>query len=123
MRDVDAGLFREQHRAEMNAAAFAGGSVIELAWLLLGERDQYLHIMCGQRRIHQNDEWTGGDQSDRREILARVVADVGVKRQVNRKRAGAAEAERVAVGRGLGDLARAERTAGATMILDDDLLA
>src|SRR5665213_4469860 len=121
MRDVDAGLFREQHRAEMNAAAFAGGGVIELAGLRFGERDQFLHIMRGQRRVHQNDEWTGSDQSDWREILARVVADIGVKRRVNRKRAGAAEAKRVAVGRGLGDLARAERAAGATMILDDDL--
>ena len=38
-------------------------------------------------------------------------------------RAGAAEAERVAVGRGLRDLARRDRAARAALVLDHDLLA
>ena len=48
MREFDAGAQREQHGAEVNAAAAAGGGIIELARLLLGERDQFLHVVRGQ---------------------------------------------------------------------------
>jgi hypothetical protein len=78
VRDVDAGLFSKQHRAEVNAAAFAGRCIVEFARLLLGERDQLLHVVGGQRWIHQDDERAGSDQSYRREVLARVVADVRI---------------------------------------------
>src|SRR5450631_4190865 len=102
----------------MDAAAFAGRGVIELARLRLGERDQLLHVVRGQRRVDQNDERAGGDEPDRREVLARVVADVWIKRRIDGERSGAAEPERVAVGRGLGDLAGAERAAGAAVVFD-----
>ena len=75
------------------------------------------------RRMHQHDQRAGRDQADRREILARVVADIGIERRIDRERAGAAEHERVAVGRGLRDRARRDRAAGAAAVLDHDLLA
>ncbi len=56
-------------------------------------------------------------------VLARVVADIAVERRVDGERAGAAEAQRVAVRRGLRDLPRRDRAAGAAAVLDDDLLA
>ena len=60
---------------------------------------------------------------DRREILARVVADIRIKRRIDGERASAAEPERVAIGGGLGDLARADRAAGAAVVLDHHRLA
>ena len=80
-------------------------------------------VFAGDGRVHQHDQRTGRDQADRREILARVVADIRIERRIDRVRAGAAEAERVAVGRGLRDLARRDRAAGAALVLDHDLLA
>jgi hypothetical protein len=56
-------------------------------------------------------------------VLARVVTCFWIKRGIDGERAGTAEPERVAVGRRLGDLARADRAAGAAMVLDHDLLA
>src|SRR4029078_12155429 len=114
MRDLNAGRFREQHGAEMYAAPAAGRSIIQLARLRLGERDELLHVVRGHRRVYQDYERTGGDKADRREVLALIVAGVRIKRRVDGERAGAAEPEGVAVGRGLGDLAGADRTAGPT---------
>src|SRR5262249_4679077 len=59
---------------------------------------------------------------DWREILARVVADAGIERWVDRKRA-CRDEKRVAVRLGLGDLARGDGASGAAAILDDDALA
>ena len=80
-------------------------------------------IECaGTVRMHQHDIAARRDQADRREILARVVADVGIERRVDRKRA-RRDQKRVAVGRGLGDLARRDGAAGAAAVLDHDGLA
>ena len=53
------------------------------------------------------------DQSDRHEILARIVARVGIERRIDRKRAGAREQDRVTVGRGPRHLARCDGAAAA----------
>ena len=107
----------------MNAAADPGRRVVQLAGLALRERDQFGDRFRLDVRIDQHDQRAGGDQADRREILARVVADIGVERRIDRERAGAAEAERVAVGRGFRDLARRDRAARPALVLDHDLLA
>ena len=61
-----------------------------------------------------------GDQPDRREILARIVARIGIEARIDRDRAGVAEQQRVAVGLGLGDRAGAEIAAGAGAVIDHD---
>ena len=47
MGDVDAGFGREIDRAEMNAAADAGGRIIDPSGLVFGERDQSLTECAG----------------------------------------------------------------------------
>ncbi len=123
VRELDAAHHLEQHGAEMDAAADAGGGVVELARILLGERDQLRDAACRQIRVDQHDQRAGADQADRREVLARIVADVLVERRVDRQRAGPADDQGVAVGRGLGDRPRRGRAAGAGAVLDHDLLA
>ena len=59
----------------------------ELAGLLLRQRDQFRDRVRRHRRMHQHDIGARRDQADRREILARVVADVGIERRIDRKRA------------------------------------
>ena len=80
-------------------------------------------IECaGDRRMHQHDIAARRDQADRREILARVVADVGIERRIDRERA-RRDQKRVAVGLGLRHLARRDGAAGAAAVLDHDGLA
>ena len=64
-----------------------------------------------------------GNQADRREVLARIVAGVRIKRRVDGERASAAEPKGVAVGRSLGDLTGADRTAGTTAVFNHQRLA
>ena len=95
---------------------------VSLPGSLLRQRDQFGDRTRRHRRMHQHDIAARCDQSDRREILARVVADIGIERRVDRERA-RGDQERVAVGLGLGDLARRDGAAGAAAVLDHDGLA
>ena len=61
-----------------------------------------------------------GDEPDRRKVLARVVAGIGVEARIDRNRAGVAEQQRVAVGLGLGDRAGAKIAAGAGAVVHHD---
>ena len=121
--ELDGRHMGEQLGAEMDAAADAGGGVIELAGLALGERDQLGDAFRRHRGIDQDRQRAGGDQADGGKILARIVTDIRVERGIDRERAGAAEAERVAVGLRARDLAGRDAAAGAAAILDHDLLA
>jgi hypothetical protein len=107
----------------MDAAAGPGRRIVELAGIALGRRDQFADRFRRNGRVHQHDQRARGDQPDRREIPSRVVADILIERRIDRERAGAAETERIAVGRGFRDLARRDRAAGAALVLDHDLLA
>ena len=72
--------------------------------------------------MHQHDVRAGGDQADGREIPARVIADVGIERRIDRKRA-CGDQKRVAVGFGSRDLTRRDGAARAAAVLDHDGLA
>src|SRR4029079_5757228 len=65
----------------------------------------------------------GGDPPDRGEVLARVIANVGIEVRPDRQSAGVAEPDGVAVGIGLRERAGADSAAGAGAVVDDDLLA
>src|SRR3954466_11867334 len=105
MRQRNAGHMGEQCSAEMNTAPGPGRGVVQLAWFALGECDQLGNGSRLDRGVHQYDQRTGRDQSDGREILARIVADIRIEGWIDGKRAGAAEGQRVAVRRALRRLA------------------
>ena len=63
------------------------------------------------------------DEADRREILARIHAELGVEARVDRQRPGVAEQQRVAVRRGARDRARADGAPAAAAVVDGHGLA
>ena len=63
------------------------------------------------------------DEADRRKILARVHVEPGVEAGVDRKRAGVAQQQRVAVGCGARHRAGADRAAAAAAVVDRHGLA
>ena len=63
------------------------------------------------------------DERDRHEVLHGIVGKVLVEARVDRVRADGAAHDRVAVGRGLGDLGGTEPAARARLVLDDHGLA
>jgi hypothetical protein len=73
--------------------------------------------MREQRHRHR------GDQPDRREVLARIEAGIGVEARVDGNGSGVAEEQRVAVGRALDEGARADEAGAAGAVVDHDLLA
>jgi hypothetical protein len=113
----------EELGAEVDAAAAAGGGIVDLAGLVLRERNELRQRLCRQRRIDEHDERARRDEADRRKILARVVADIGIEGRIDGERSGATEAERIAVGRRARHLPGRDRAAGAAAVLDHDLLA
>ena len=118
---VETGRGLEILGGEIAAGADRRGAEIELARILLRDRD---HVGDGpgrKRRMRDQGDRHRGDQADRREILARVVAGIRVEARIDRDGAGVREHQRVAVGLGLGDRAGADRAAAAGAVLDDDL--
>jgi hypothetical protein len=89
----------------------------------LADLDQLGERTGGKARMHHDQVRGRGDDADRVEVLARIVAEVldEAGRRPNR-RAGHHQ-QRVAVGRGLRDRAGRDRAAGAAAVVDDDLLA
>src|SRR6185503_6657935 len=119
MGDVDLGGELEQFAGEMRQAAGAGGREVELARLFLGERDQLLHVVGGDAGRHHQHFRHFGDQRDGREILERVVGHL-LHAGRDGERAGADDADGVAVGLGLGDHVGAEHAGLAGAVLDHD---
>jgi hypothetical protein len=103
----------------MIAARVAGGSVIELAGILLRERDQLLERARRHARVQHEDVRRDGELRDRREIALDVVARLLVERHV-RGVGAAADEQRVAVGRRARDVFRRDVAAAAGPVLDDD---
>ena len=64
-----------------------------------------------------------GKSGHRRNVLARIVGHLLAKPEIGAERAGPAEPDHVAVGRGLGDRFDRDHAAGAGAVLDHDRLA
>src|SRR4029079_13159891 len=73
--------------------------------------------------MHHQRVRRGGDPPDRGEVLAWIVADVGIEVWPDRQGAGVAEPDGVAVGSGLCHTVAADGPAGAGAVVDHDLLA
>ena len=122
VRHLDAGHLQEQHLGQERRAAGAGRCHRELAGLGLGEVDQLLDRM-GRRGVrHEHEIGKLGDKRDRREIRNRIVAQRAVEAGVHRQRRGG-EQDRVSVGIGARDVFVADVGAGASLVLDENLLA
>ena len=80
-------------------------------------------VLPGKRRMRQQRDRHRGDQSDRREVLARIEAGVGVEGRVDRDRAGVAEEQRIAVRRAADERAGADDARAADAVVDDHLMA
>ena len=73
--------------------------------------------------MHHQRVRRSGDPPDRGEVLARVVADVGIEVRPDRQGAGVAEPDGVTVGIGFRERPGADGAAGASAVVDHDLLA
>ena len=123
MHDVDAEAGLERLGGEVMDAADAGGAVVQLARLLLRERHQLLQRVRGHRGMRDQVERRGADQAHRREILERLVGQLGEEMRVDRDLADVGDQQRVAVGRRLHDLGHAIDAARAAHVLHHDRLA
>jgi hypothetical protein len=65
----------------------------------------------------------GYEAGDRRESLDRIIGQLGVEARIDHEGRFRPDEQRVAVGRGLGDVFRRDLIVGARLVLDDDLLA
>ena len=80
-------------------------------------------VFAGKRRMREQRDRHRCDQPDRREILARVEAGIGIETGIDRQRAGMAEEQRMTVGRALDEGAGTDQAGAAGAIVDHDLLA
>src|SRR5262245_22005565 len=119
--DVDAGHGLEQLTREMRRRADAGGGIVELAGLGLGQRHQLGEVLRLNRRMNHQHERHGREQRDRRKVAAEV--ERALRQRGVDGVGGAREQQRVAVGRRARDRLRRDRSARARARLDHDLLA
>ena len=121
--DIDAGFGLEQFGAHVAAGADRRGADIEFVRLFLGQRDDFGDRLGGKRRMREQGHRHRRDQTDRREILARVDVELGVEARIDREGAGVAEQQRVAVWRGARGGAGADGSPAAAAIVDHHGLA
>ena len=117
-RDIEAGFGLEQFGAHVAAGADRRGAEVERAGCLPCKRDDFGDRFGGKRGMGEQGHRHRGDQTDRRKILARVHAELGVEAGVDRQRSGMAEQQRVAVGCRTRDGTRADRSAAAAAVVD-----
>src|SRR4029077_7341716 len=103
--------------------ADAGVPHVELAFVRLGEGDEFLEAV--RRKVLANSEQLRliGNKPDRLEILLRVVAQIGIERGRCAVRAHVAQDDGVTVGCGARSAERSGRATGAADVLNDELLA
>ena len=122
--DLEAGLLCEQNRREVTDRADARRADLIRLLGALHQRDQLGDGLDLDARMQKEQPRRRCDDAHGRKILARVVADVAVHARRGREVGGVAEQQRVAIGLGTGDRARADRAAAACgAVLDHDLLA
>ena len=122
VHDVRAGVRLEYFAGEMSGPADTGRREIKLAGLRLRQRDQFPYGFHRDRRMHHEQERSAADQTDGIETLDRIVRHLSVKRGIDRQHAEVAQQQRVAVGRGLGDVSGTDIAARAAAIFDHDFL-
>ncbi len=118
MTDVDPGGGLQHFGAEMLRAAIAGRAIGQSRFRF-GVGNELGQRFCRDRRIDDQRKGHAGDEADRRKILHGVIGQLLVERLVDGKRGRGRHQQRVAVGLRFGDLVRAQRRAGAGLVLDN----
>ena len=125
VRDVDdghAGLGLEKLGGHVERAAGAGRTIGQFARFALREREQFLEVLGREVAVDHQHVLGGGHHADRCQVLQRVVRHLGRQRRVDRQRHGL-QADRVAVGRRLGDRIHTEVASRAGLVLDEHRFA
>ena len=123
MQHVGAGELLEHLAGEMNRGARTGRGHVVLARVGLQQRDQFRHGLgrhAGMDHQHVRPHRHAGH---RREILGRIVGQLGVERRRHAEHGDGDEADRVAVGGCLGDRVGADGAAATRLVVDQNLLA
>ena len=122
-----AGARLEELARQVDRGAVAAGRHVQLARVGLGITDQVGHGIDLQRfglgRVHHQHVGHTGHQRDRREVLDRVIGQLGIERGIDAMRAHGAHQQGVAVGCRLGHLGRADVAASAGLVVDQEGLA
>ena len=93
-----------------------------LAGVGLHHGGELAHVARRELGLHREHQVGQADLGDGLEVLQRVVGDLGEQRRVLDV-GGDGHEQRLAVGRGAGDLLAADHAAGAGAVLDNDGLA
>ena len=121
VQKIDSGHELEQLAAQMHERADAGGGILQLARLLLGQSDELLHRLGRQVGVDHRHDRGGGENRDRRESLDRVVGQ-RVHPRIDRDRDRDDEQRVAVLRRARHQLAR-DRAACPGLVFDDELLA
>jgi hypothetical protein len=120
--EAGAGRFLEEHAGDMGGAADAGSRLRCRALLRPQPGDELLEVVRRQALVGDDEQRLRRDQRHRLEVTDGIVRQRG-DRRVQHMRRPAAEAQRVAVGRGARDPADADIAGGAAHVLDSHGLA
>ena len=90
----------EQFGGQLRRLPRTGGCVTVLAGIGLHQRDQFLHVVRRERRIHHQDVRRRHRQCDRGEIPDRIIRQLGIEARIDDE-ARSHDEQRIAVRRGL----------------------
>ena len=116
MRDLRAGRRLEALERHVRGAADAAGGDVDRR--LLRQRDEVLQRLGLDLVVHDDHVRHVAGQRHRREILERIVAELGLHERVDGERPVRADQQRVAVGRGARHHFGADAAAGAAAVVD-----
>ena len=117
-----ADLLRKGHAAQLRGAAGADGAECGRLGLRLQPSDQFARRLRRHGVFAEDPQWRGGQQRDRLQIFQDVVIELVDRRRADMARP-IADADRVAVRRGVDDAPGRDRAARAADGFDDDRLA
>ncbi len=122
MNHVDPGHLLEHLAGEMNGAAGAGRSEIELAGILFGVGDELRHRVGRHRRVHFHHHRQIGDQRQHPEVFHRIVRQLLVEHRIEHEDRRRRDEQRVTVGLGAGHGFGGDGALRTGLVLDDDRL-
>ena len=123
VHDVDLGLDLEQFGRQVGDRAGAGRREADLAGIGAGVGDELLQRVHADRRVNGQHLGDAHHQREQGEVLLPVERHLAGHERHDGERGRPVDADRVAVGRALGDRVDPGHAAGAGAVLDHDLLA
>src|SRR5260370_33011708 len=118
MRDLDSADDLEQLAGKMRRRYDTGARIIELVRIRFGTRDEGGDRIHAEPGIDQNRIWRSSEFGNRREILVRIVGNLGVETGIDDVGA-RGDQQRVAVWLGVGHSADPDVAARSRFVLSD----